>query len=573
MIRSIAADKPKFRSVQFREGMNVVMADRTARSADLDSRNGLGKSTLLDIIHFCLGSNKNGTLGKPQLNDWTFTLEFDMAQKPYTVSRNTAKANRVLVSGDFSGWPTLPKDGSMSIPVWNEILGRYLFGLEPSQMEYHPTFRSLVSYAARRNGQTGGYQDPFGHHAKQQGWDRDVNSAYLLGMDWESVAKLQLVRDRKRSLAQIRREIKAGLVAGFAGNLGRLEAEKAILEGRIASERQDLEKFQVHKQYDTLQAEANNLTRTIHDLVNENTTDSKFLELYKEAGRSEIDADPDKVRSIYEDAGLTFPDGVVRQMGEVLDFHRQVVQNRREFVKAEIQRLERAIHDRKERIRDTDNSRMKIMNLLESHGALEEFVLLRDRHAENISALEKINNQLDNTKKFDAGESEIRMERERIFQDMRLGYAERRDPPEIIRMFNEYSMNLYESPGILSIEPHTTGYKMYTSIERSGSRGVENMKIFCYDLSLARLWSQRPYRPGFLIHDSTLYEGVDERQVAHALQLAESQSREHQFQYVCMLNSDAIPREDFDSDFDFDSCVSMTLKDDSDDGGLLGMRF
>ena len=169
--------------------------------------------------------------------------------------------------------------------------------------------------------------------------------------------------------------------------------------------------------------------------------------------------------------------------------------------------------------------------------------------------------------------SQIRVERERILQDMRLDYEERRDPAEIIRMFNEYSENLYESPGILSIAPHTTGYKMYTSIERSGSHGIENMKIFCYDLSLARLWSQKPYRPGFLIHDSTMYEGVDERQVAHALRLAESQSREYGFQYICMLNSDAVPRDEFDSDFDFDSCVSVTLTDDSDDGGLLGMRF
>ena len=134
-------------------------------------------------------------------------------------------------------------------------------------------------------------------------------------------------------------------------------------------------------------------------------------------------------------------------------------------------------------------------------------------------------------------------------------------------------MRLYESPGTPSIRPHNTGYKMGTHIERSGSHGIENMKIFCYDPSPARLWSRRPYNPGFLIRDSTMYDKVDVRQVAHALQLAKSESISHRFQYICMLNSDAVPRDDFDSDFDFDAHVVMTLTDDSDDGGLPGMRF
>lgn len=544
MIRSVTADNPKFRDVRFQNGLNVVLASRTDASADLDSRNGLGKSTLLDIIHFCLGSKRSGTLAKQQLDDWTFTMEFDIDKRPYVVSRSTSGANTIRAFGDFSGWSLTPnRNGTMKVQEWNATLGRLLFGLEIEHREkYSPTFRSLVSYVARRNGQTGGYQDPFGHYSRQLGWDRVINSAYLLDMDWESVARLQLVRDRKKVLAQIKREIKAGLVAGFADDTGRLEAKKAILEGQISAEREELEKFRVHEQYGELQAEANEITRNLHEMVNENTTDVKYLKLYEVAGRGEADADPGKIRAIYSDAGLVFPDNVVRQVDEVLEFHRQVVRNRKEFVETEIRRL-------------------------------EEFVLLRDKHEANVAMLEQIKNQLENTRKFEAGESEIRIETERICQEMRLDYNDRHAPREVIRAFNEYSMRLYESPGTLSIQTHDTGYKMYTDIERSGSHGIENMKIFCYDLALARLWSQRRHRPGFLMHDSIIYDGVDERQVAHALQLAESEAAAHRFQYICMLNSDAVPERDFEPGFDLDSHVVMTLTDDSDEGGLLGMRF
>ena len=99
------------------------------------------------------------------------------------------------------------------------------------------------------------------------------------------------------------------------------------------------------------------------------------------------------------------------------------------------------------------------------------------------------------------------------------------------------------------------------------------MKIFCYALMLAQLWSERDPSPRLLIHDSTIFDGVDERQVALALQLADRESRRWGFQYICTFNSDMIPQSEFSSDFDFDSCVRLKLTDATDEGGLLGIRF
>ena len=56
MIHSIAANQPTFRPVKLTPGLNVILADRTKGSSRKDTRNGLGKSTLIEIIHFCLGA-------------------------------------------------------------------------------------------------------------------------------------------------------------------------------------------------------------------------------------------------------------------------------------------------------------------------------------------------------------------------------------------------------------------------------------------------------------------------------------------------------------------------------------
>ena len=130
-----------------------------------------------------------------------------------------------------------------------------------------------------------------------------------------------------------------------------------------------------------------------------------------------------------------------------------------------------------------------------------------------------------------------------------------------------------KAPGVLSIDVSKTGFKFGVSIERSGSHGISNMKIFCYDLTLAQIWAQKQPSPGFLIHDSILFADVDERQKALALELAAKESERLDFQYICTMNSDTIPRNDFSKSFAFDNYVRLKLSDATNDGGLLGTRF
>ena len=106
MIHSVKCDKPSFRTVNFKPGFNLIVAERTKKATKKDSRNGLGKSTLVEIIHFCLGGNKGETLSKKELDDWTFTVDLDLSGKRYSVTRNTDKQKDIIIEGDCSDWDT-----------------------------------------------------------------------------------------------------------------------------------------------------------------------------------------------------------------------------------------------------------------------------------------------------------------------------------------------------------------------------------------------------------------------------------------------------------------------------------
>ena len=99
------------------------------------------------------------------------------------------------------------------------------------------------------------------------------------------------------------------------------------------------------------------------------------------------------------------------------------------------------------------------------------------------------------------------------------------------------------------------------------------MKVFCYDLALASLWAAKRTSPGFLIHDSTIFADVDERQKAHALELAAKTAETHGFQYICCLNSDGVPESDFSEGFSLQPYVRIELTDEGEKGGLLGIRY
>jgi len=80
MIRNIRANKPGFRDAKFAAGANLILADRSQGAGDKDTTNALGKSTLLEIIDFCLGAQANADQGLriEPLQEWAFTIDLTL---------------------------------------------------------------------------------------------------------------------------------------------------------------------------------------------------------------------------------------------------------------------------------------------------------------------------------------------------------------------------------------------------------------------------------------------------------------------------------------------------------------
>ena len=108
MLKSLYTNKKSFRRISFRENaLNIIIAKKHKGAATTASRNGLGKSTLVNIISFCLGlsvDTKN-ELPLDELKGWAWTLELSIRGKDYIVTRGADNPDEIRVKGDFTGCP------------------------------------------------------------------------------------------------------------------------------------------------------------------------------------------------------------------------------------------------------------------------------------------------------------------------------------------------------------------------------------------------------------------------------------------------------------------------------------
>ena len=284
----------------------------------------------------------------------------------------------------------------------------------------------------------------------------------------------------------------------------------------------------------------------------------------------------DELQKIYEEAGVIFSERVKIQFGEVVGFHKALLINRKEYLQNEITKIQNEIVHLRNEIKDITDARANCLKILESHGALEEYTKLQEKYSKLVQSYEDAQKHKEAASQIEERKSRIKIETQELLLLARHDYAERISARErAVSLFRENTEFLYQEPGILTIEIKDTGYAFGVEIRSAKSQGINYMKVFCYDMLIAELGARRANHPSFLIHDSTIFDGVDERQIALALILAHKKSKEIGFQYICLMNSDTIPEREFDEQFmaSFMDSIILRLDDSTDDGGLLGIRF
>ncbi|MXZ50905.1 MAG: DUF2326 domain-containing protein [Rhodobacteraceae bacterium] len=261
-------------------------------------------------------------------------------------------------------------------------------------------------------------------------------------------------------------------------------------------------------------------------------------------------------------------------MKEASTFHEQIIKNRATFLKSEIVRIKKEIYERENLIYAKNDERANCMEILNTHGALEEYSHLQEQHTEVKERLEHIKNKIEEIRDITKKRKDIKLSKLELDSKAAIDYEEKREHwKKAIKLFNESSKFLYDEPGEFVINISDKGYRFNVDIPGGNGSGIKKMIVFCYDLMVMCMQKILERKIDFLVHDSIIYEGVDERQIAHAIEQAAYKAKEYDFQYIMTINSDMVPYSDFHDGFNFNNYIKLKLSDDEESGSLLGIRF
>ncbi|GAA3538987.1 DUF2326 domain-containing protein [Nocardioides daeguensis] len=571
---NLKANKDHFREVVFRDGLNLVLAERTEVSKDTDSRNGVGKTTLFQIIDFCLGGRvgKGDSLEKLQGSDWEFTLQLSFeGDRQLAVTRALDDSGVVRLLGDVAELGVGDSSpASIGPKAWTGWLGQLCFQLPTDAVrgEYDPTFRRLFGHFLRFRADA--YVSPFETFGKQPPHQTQADNAFLLGLDWKLATEWQRWKDRGKALGVLGRTD----LDELGERLGELESQRVRSEAQRRRLSEQIENFEVLPEYREVERRTNDVTGQMQALANAITVNARLLELYRGQLATEHADDAEAVLSTFEEAGVVFGEALTRTVEDIVSFHTEVARNRREYLAAEVARVEREQAEKRDELERLETQRRSDLQLLATHGALDDFAHLQQRLGSAAAATEALTRQIEELREIRKGKAALKVAQVDLQQRTALDVEQRL--PTIAGILEDFSETFEEAYGEaadLVVDVGEAGYQFRVSLPRQGSHGVGKVGVFAYDLAITNSWARQDRGTGFLGHDSVIFDGVDERQKSAAISRAIGAADSNGFQYILTINSDDLPSDELIAhSVDVSSFTVLTLTDADPAGGLLGIR-
>lgn len=575
MLHRLSANKEEFQSIQFSSGLNLIVADRAPGASEKHSRNARGKTSILQAIDYCLGSKRPTSFKFLAETGWSFTLELDLFNSRVWATREVKGGSRISIkaSGGNANLMLsefLREDGTISLVDWKYLLGLGLFGLdentEPGSHGISP--RTLLSYVIRLDAP----RDPTKILAQQPAWSSRQHVAYLLGLDWTYTHALARMERDEEAFKALNYAQEVQLIPGFMEDESELLIKRAELERELATATEQAESFIVLDDPQGTLAESNKIATQITTIMDEQVAAERLLMLYRDSlDEPDDDTDASVVGDLYRELGLVFSPNALRRFDQVDAFHRTLAGNRRRFIESEISRLERDVHNRQPRIDELQTQRQVLLRRLSSGGGLDDLLELQRKVTETKARLSTIDEAIELVRNVQASKDALNVRQATFRRDARENLNRDRSFLDSVNSrFSETIGNLYGRPASITVDVDDLGYKFSIKVSGSSSSGITKMQLFAFDLTLMEQsrWNRHPH---FLIHDSTVFDGVDPRQIAGALNLARTTVERAGAQYIVTMNTNDIPPAISSAEW-YESCVRRTILD-TEVGGAFGVDF
>ncbi|GAB6482693.1 DUF2326 domain-containing protein [Bacillus cereus] len=564
----LSSNMNSFHTIEFKDGLNLIVGQQADpnNKNKRNTYNGVGKSLTIYLIHFCLGANKI-KMFEEKLPGWEFSLEFQIDNEIFVSRRQTSKQNEIYLNNEKH---TLAK-------FRKELLSK-VFSMD--QNIKNLTFNTLFPRFIRRDRECYTQYDTFIRN--EQDYSKLLNNAYLLGLDIEYAVEKKGIRDSYKKTGELTKGLEQDpVIKEHFNNKEDAEIEILDLEEEIKALEREVQEFKVAKNYHEIEKDADELQYKIKKISNQRVLVNNSIRNIEKSLEIKPDISSEKVLNLYSEAEIQIPQIIAKKVEEVVNFHEALLSNRKKRLFNEMKKKKTDLKALEGQIEEFGKELDQHLAYLHTHRALDEYVAVNKK-------LTDLKIKRDRLQEY----QEILKTYKKKLRDFQVDFAQQTEETDtylenikdlleqIMTTFRDLSKEFYDKPGGIKIQnndgENTIRFDIIAKIQDDSSDGVNEVKIFCFDMTLLLL--QQNHKMKFLFHDSRLFSNMDPRQRYTLFKLAYNKTKEHNYQYIASVNEDTLisikeimnPEEYTEI---IEKNVRLRLTDESEESKLLGIQI
>jgi len=544
------------REIEFHKGLNLIV-DETEEKDKKTTGNNVGKTTVLRLVDFCLGSS-----GKNIYQDSEFKEQENRTIKDFLFNTEVLVVLTIVDDLDFqTDSITIRKNFLKYGKKIQEINGETIindkeFDLKLKELMFNtttekPTFKQIVSKNIRdEKNKLANIVKVLNPYTKME--EYEALFLFWLGINTDTHNQKELLGKEKTREENFQKRLKK------EGELSLIEQQLEIVNSKIEELQQLKSNFNFNEKFEVQLEELNLLKLNLSQLSAELSRLSMRRELIQESKaeleKEKTNIDVNQIESLYNKASRLIPNLQV-SFEETVKFHNDLLNEKIKYIEVELPALTEKL---KSISKDISSLRRREKELSEFVSA-SEYSDDYDKIIIELNTFFERKGNLEERKKFWIASNE---KLNRINEELETINSEINSKDSIIQkritLFNKYftkiSSQLYGEEYLLSTQKSDKGYDLIvTNIEGNPSTGKKKGQIAAFDFAYILFAEEIEMKIiHFIMHDQL--ENMHDHQLSTILvDLANSIN----CQFILPIVRDKIP-----SDIDIERYIILRLSED-----------
>ncbi|TMS61173.1 hypothetical protein CWB58_16920 [Pseudoalteromonas sp. S201] len=574
MFKLISLESPSglFQPIIFKDGLNIILGRYSTTGKDI---NGIGKTTIINFIDFCLLSD--GVKQELFSEKFSFIksesvkLVFSINNDTYSITRNFE--DRQLVKFQKNNQTTRElTDTDLRLILGAEI-GKGLEGVYDPQW-----YRTLLSFFVQNdhNLSQRDASNPIKFSVGKRQPELFTYLFLLLGIDNNLIWQYDNSSVELKNFRADQTRINKQILEQTGKSVDDFKSDCDIVARKIDKLEKGLENYQFGENTQDLEGKIKNLNARISHLNKEHLyIATKFKDL-QESLKIAIDVDPEEVSVLFSQMHSEFSKFIKKSLDEVVQFRKQISSNRNRFLKERESQYQNKLESIQSEVAALETERSKFYKMLDE---LSAFDALKNAYNNLVEEKANLSGQLSYVEQLDYIENAIATKKSSVSKTV-AEIVKNKDKLEcVVEGIKEVFLDLVDG----SVDTDSSDTNPYFNIEakakqnsplkltievpRGGSLGKGRFKILAFDMTvfISSLYRNKNL-PSFLIHDGVFHAIAHKTRIKYLNYINRRLSTIKGAQYIVTVNEDEILFPDSEGvnvelDFDLNERTLITLED------------